>query len=85
MGEKPQGFTAVSFSLVRKYCVIWLYAAEFLSVNFVLYVTKNKRLQSLNRSLYFDWRWRESNSRPYQNTAISIYVRSALLYLDMLD
>ena len=32
--------------LVRKICVIWLYAAEFFGVNFVLYVTKTKRLQS---------------------------------------
>ena len=38
----------VSSSLVRKICVIELCAAECLGVNFVLYVTKNKRLQSLN-------------------------------------
>jgi len=36
----------ISSSLVRKYCVIELYAAEFFGVNFVLYITKNKRLQS---------------------------------------
>jgi len=33
-------------------------------VNFVLYITKNKRLQSWNWSLKIGWRWRESNSRP---------------------
>ncbi len=42
MGEKLQGFTAVSFSLVRKYCVIWLYAAEFFDVNFVCMSRKTK-------------------------------------------
>ncbi len=33
---------------MRKYCVNELYAAEFFDVNFVVYVTKNKRLQLLN-------------------------------------
>ena len=37
-------FTVVSSSLLRKICVIGLYAVEFLGVNFALYVTKNKRL-----------------------------------------
>jgi len=64
MDVKLQDFTAVSSSLVRKICVIELYAAEIFGVNLWLYVTKNKRLQSLNWSLNFDWRWRESNSRP---------------------
>jgi hypothetical protein len=30
-GEKLNSFTAVSFSLVRKYCVIELYAMEILN------------------------------------------------------
>jgi hypothetical protein len=38
----------ISSSLVRKYCVIELYVAGFFDENFLLYVTKNKRLQSLN-------------------------------------
>ena len=45
-GEKLNSFTAVSFSLVRKYCVIELYAGKFFGSNFALYVAKNKRLQS---------------------------------------
>jgi hypothetical protein len=40
--ETKVGFTVVSFCLVRKYCVIELYAAEFFGVNFVLYALKTK-------------------------------------------
>jgi hypothetical protein len=46
---KNQGsFSAVSSSLLRKICVIRLYAVEFFGVNFVIYVAKNKRLQLQN-------------------------------------
>ena len=38
-GQEDVGFTAISSSLVRKICVIGLYAVEFFGV---LYVTKNK-------------------------------------------
>jgi hypothetical protein len=44
--RKQGGFAADSSSLVRKQCVIELYAVGFFGGNFVLYVTKNKRLQS---------------------------------------
>jgi hypothetical protein len=47
-GKGGVGFTAVSSSLVRKICVIELYAAGFFGANCELYVSKNKRLQSLN-------------------------------------
>jgi len=33
MGKKSQSFTAISSSLLRKICVIWLYAVEFFGVN----------------------------------------------------
>lgn len=42
--EKRNGFMLVSSSLVRKYCVINLYAAKFFDKNFVLHVSKNKKL-----------------------------------------
>ena len=42
------------------------YAAEFFGANLTLYVAKTKGFSREIEALKLDWRWRESNSRPWQ-------------------